>query len=160
MQKINLKAPIVFDILKFKNLQSDWPRAFLHFTRESDFSQTCGSQTSMDLFFAISKKCYFWGVLGHCSQNEIFSQSSGPVSFLPLTHPNVTRRFKKIIWAILEKMHLYINVLTVVKPWTPFPLKEEVKKHPKCLKIYWVNLIYLVFFRFVTSSDWLLTFVT
>ena len=36
MQKINAMPPIVFEILKFKkNLQSDWPRAFLHLKVQS-----------------------------------------------------------------------------------------------------------------------------
>ena len=36
MQKINFITPIVSVKLKFKFLQSDWPRAFLHLTQEPD----------------------------------------------------------------------------------------------------------------------------
>ena len=46
-------------------------------------------------FFAKSKKPYFWGVLGHYPQNEIFSQKSDSVMFLPSRHPNFMRSFRK-----------------------------------------------------------------
>ena len=106
-----------------KVLQSDWPRAILHSTQETDFSQTWSCNritkvimlhnltqkiyTSMDYFLAKSKNPYFWGVFGHYPQNEIFSQKSGSVSFLLLKHPNFMRSFRKILWAVWRK-HVYL----------------------------------------------------
>ena len=42
-----------------------------------------------------------WGVFGHYPQNEIFSQKSGSVSFLPLRHPNfreVSEKYYEPLW--------------------------------------------------------------
>ena len=114
----------------------------MHLTRELDFPQACGftrikkvimvyylnpkTCTTMDYFFAKSKKPYFWGVFGHYPQNRIFSQKSGSLSFLPLRYPNFMRSLRKILWAILEKTHLptdqswHTDILTVVKWYDPF----------------------------------------
>ena len=126
MQKINF---LRYQSLKI--LQPDWPRAFLHITREPDFSQTCGFNRiikvimvhdlnpknlhingSMDYFFAKSKNPCFLGVLGYYPQNEIFSKKSGFVSFLPLRHPNFMGSFRKILRAVLKKTRLPTDILT------------------------------------------------
>ena len=57
MQKINFILSLAFEILKLKILQSDWPRAFLHLTREPDFSQTCGFNRITTLFLGC-----FWAL--------------------------------------------------------------------------------------------------
>ena len=109
-------------------LQSDWPRAFLYLTREPDFSQTCHFNRLIKInlvhdlnpknlhingfFFAKPKKLYFLGVFGHYLQNEIFPQKPSSVSFLPLRHPNFMKIFRKMLRALLEKMHLLTDILT------------------------------------------------
>ena len=113
-----------------KILHSDWPRVFLHLTWELDFSQTCGFNKIINvimvhdlnlknlhinglfLFCKIQCTQCFWVFFGHYSQNEIFSQKSGSVSFLPLKHPNFMRSFTKILWAVSEKTRLSTNILT------------------------------------------------
>ena len=47
------------------------------------------------LFWQNQKNPIFGGVFGHYSQNEIFPQISGSVSFLPLRHPDFMRSFRK-----------------------------------------------------------------
>ena len=82
-------------------------------------------QTNGLFFFEKSKKPYFWGVSGHYCQNEIFSQKSGSISFLPLRHPNAMRSFRKILWAVLEKTCSPTDTLTYWQWWnhrTPFCL--------------------------------------
>ena len=56
-------------------------------------------------------------------QNEIFSQKSGSVSFLPLRNPNLMKSFRKILRVNLEKTRLPTDILTVVKSWDPFSPK-------------------------------------
>ena len=83
---------------------------------------------SMDYLFAKSKKTYFWGVFGHYPQNEMFSQNSSSVSYLPLRHPIFMRNFRKILWGVLEKTLLCTDNLTYWQWWnhrTPF--KESNK---------------------------------
>ena len=41
-KKLTLYIQQFLRYLTLKILQSDWPRAYLHLTREPDFSQTCG----------------------------------------------------------------------------------------------------------------------
>ena len=51
--------------------------------------------------------------------------------FLPLRHSKVTRSFRKIQWAILEKKRLPTDILTFWQWWnhrTPFCLKLGVQK--------------------------------
>ena len=59
--------------------------------------------TSIDYFFANSKKAYFGGVMEHYPQNEFFSQKSGSVSFLTLMQSNKVRSFKKFLYAVWKK---------------------------------------------------------
>ena len=95
-----------WNIKSLKILPSAGLRAFLHLTQETYFSQTCSFNSIIintimvhDLnpknlyinglffflffFFAKSKKPYFRGVFGCSPQNEIFSQKSSSLSFLP-----------------------------------------------------------------------------
>ena len=129
MQKINVISPTVFEILKMFKNPANWPRAFLHLTPEPDFSQTCRFNRTIkvimvhdlnpknlhingQIFFAKSKKPYFWGAFEYYPQNEIFSQKSGSISFSPLRHPNFMRSFRKILRALLQKMRLPTDILT------------------------------------------------
>ena len=56
----------------------------------------------MDFFAAKSKKPYFGGVVGHYSQNEIFSKKYSSVSFLTLkgtlTSWKVSEKFYGPFW--------------------------------------------------------------
>ena len=93
-----------WDIKSLKILQSAGPRAFLHLTQKTDFSQTCSFNSIINaimvhdlnqknlyinglffffFFFAKSKKTYFRGVSGCSPQNEISSRKSSSLSFLP-----------------------------------------------------------------------------
>ena len=85
------------------------------------------STPQMTIFFAKSKKPYFWDVFMYYPQNEIFSQKSGSVSFLPLRNPNLMKSFmksfRKILRVNLEKTRLPTDILTVVKSWDPFSPK-------------------------------------
>ena len=65
------------------------------------------------------------------SPKWVFSQKCSSVNFLPLRHPNFMRSFRKILWAILEKMCLPTDILTYWQWWnhrTPFSQKVEVQK--------------------------------
>ena len=67
------------------------------------------------IFFVVvakSKKLYFEFFGGHYSQNEIFSQKSDPVNFLPLRQPNFLWSFRKILYAVLGKTCLPADMLT------------------------------------------------
>ena len=123
IQKIHFITSIVFEILKFKNLQSVWPRAFLYLTRQSNFYQTRGFSRIMEvmklhdldsknlqingLFFFVflqnPNKPYFLDILGHYSHTEIFPQKIRLCQFLPLRHPNFMRSFKKPYEPLLRK---------------------------------------------------------
>ena len=93
----------LWNIKSLKILQSNWPRAFLHLTQETDFSKTCSfnritkvimvhdlnsknTHISRLSFFAKSKRLYFWDVFGHYPQNDIFHKKSVSIRFLLLRH--------------------------------------------------------------------------
>ena len=139
MQKLNLYLQWFFRYYSLKTLQSDWPRSFLHFTREPDFCKTCGFKQIKNLhinglyFFGKirKKKNYFCDIFRHYTQNENFSQKSASFSFLPLRHPNFMRSFRKILWTVLEKTPLPTDTLIYWQWWnykTTFRLKAGVQK--------------------------------
>ena len=66
----------------------------------------------MDFFVAKSKKPYFGGVVGHYSQNEIFSKKYSCQFFNLKRHPNFMKSFRKILWSVLEKTHLPTDIMT------------------------------------------------
>lgn len=67
-------------------------------------------------FLAKTKKNFFGGIFGILPQN-ILSEKSGFVSFLPLRHPNFVRNIRQIVWAILEKTWLLTDLLSYWKWW-------------------------------------------
>ena len=78
--------------------------------------------TSMEYSFLQNSKKLFWECFWVSSQNDIFFQKSGSISFLPLRRPNFMRSFRKILWTMSEKMCLPTDILTY---W---------HKIPSCLK--------------------------
>ena len=116
--------------LSLKILQSDWARAFSHLIWESDFSQSYSFNRiikvimvhdlnpknlhiNVQIFFYKIPKTYFQGIFGHYPQKiEIFSPKSSSISFSPIRHPNFMTSFRKILWAILEKTCLPIDIMT------------------------------------------------
>ena len=127
MPKINFIPPVAFDILKFKNPVIWLAKSIFALTQEPDFSQICSFDRIIKvimvldlnpknlhingLIFAKSKKPYFWGVFGHYPKMRFLPE----MRFLPLRQPNFMRSSRKILWAVSEKMHLPIDILTVVK---------------------------------------------
>ena len=88
------------------------------------------------IFLRKIQKSLFSGSFGQCSQNEIFSQKSGSVSFLPSRHRNI-RSFRKILWAVLEKTRLVTDKLTYWQWWnhnTPFRRKAGIQLVTELIK--------------------------
>ena len=110
------------------------------------------------LFFTKSKKPYLWGVFGNYPQNEICSQKSGYVRFLPLRHPNFMRRFRKILWAVSEKTRLPNDILTYWQTewWnhrTPFRLKAGFSMKLIILAVFRVSSLLILYFIKVIFQD-------
>ena len=101
----------LWNIKSLKILQSNWPRAFLHLTQETDFSKTCSfnritkvimvhdlnsknTQISTTIFFCkIQKK--FLGCFWALSSKWHFSQKIRLNQIFTLTAPNFMRSFRK-----------------------------------------------------------------
>ena len=98
--------------LSLKILQSDWLRAFLHLTREPDFSQTCSfnriikvimehdlNPKNLHINGLFSGKTL--GVFLDISPKLDFFLKNLAVSFLPLRHPNfreVSEKYHEPLW--------------------------------------------------------------
>ena len=128
-------------------MQPDWYRAFLHLTREPNFSRIWSFNRIImiimvhdlnpknlhinRLLSVKSKRPCFLVVFGHYPQNETFPKKSGSVSFLPLRQPNLRqpnkmRSFRKVWWVVLKKMRLPTGILTYwkwMKSYDPFSPK-------------------------------------
>lgn len=82
-------------------------------------------------FLAKTKKNFFGGIL----PQNILSEKSGLVSFLPLRHPNFVRNIRQIVWAILEKTWLLTDLLSYWKWWfhrTHIRLKVGTQQRGGC----------------------------
>ena len=131
MQKINFIPLTVFKILKFKNPTIWLAKGIFAFNSKHRFFPDMRFKQNRkghygawfkpkknlyinDFFFCCCKvqKTLFWVFWGHYSQNEIFSQKSDPVNFLPLRQPNFLWSFRKILYAVLGKTCLPADMLT------------------------------------------------
>ena len=139
-------TPIVFEILKFKNLAIWLAESIFAFTSRTLFFQNMQFQqnhighygasfkpkksTHQWIFFpAKSKKTYFGGVLGHYTQNVIVSEKSGSVSFL-LTQPifvrsKITFRTSSnkpaFVCRILQKVVCFYKTIYISSPLLYYP---------------------------------------
>ena len=133
---MNFVSPIVFEILKFKNLAIWLAELIFAFNSRNRFfpdmqfwqnhkaygawfrpKKATHQLTIFFFFFFQNSRNLSWGVLGNYPQNKTFSKKSSSVSFLLLRHPNFMRSFRKILWAMLEKTRLLTDIL---KYWEDF----------------------------------------
>ena len=64
------------------------------------------------IFCKVQRKRTIFGVFWHYPQNDIFPQKIRLCQFFSLRHPNLMKRLRKILWAILEKTCLHTEILT------------------------------------------------
>ena len=137
---------------------SDRPRAFLHLTREPDFSQTCGFNRIIKvimvhdlnpknlhiyenlhingLFFCKIQKTLFLGCFWALSLKwDFFSKNLEPVYYPYGTQTSweVSEKSYELFW---RNTFTYweTDILTVINHRTPFCLKTEVEKTKGCVK--------------------------
>ena len=142
----NFIPPIVFGILKFKNPAIWLTKSIIalnlrtRFFPDMRFWQILKAMHDLNpenphinglfFYFLQNQKNLILGVFLGIVPKWDFSQNLALSVFLPLRHRNFMRSFRKILWAVLEKIGLPTDILTYWQWWnhrTNFRLKAGVQ---------------------------------
>ena len=116
-------------LLKCKNLQSDWPRAFLHLTWETQFSQTCGFNRIIKAIMVYdlnSKNLHINGLFLQIPKNPIFGVFWGIIpkrKFFP-KNPALP------VFTLQVCVHYFLSIFYFFTKWYPF------KNYEKCFLLH------------------------